>query len=169
MRGKLDASRQVTSARRGMWRKQVIVMAAARGIKIVRGNGWFAYSVLLRNTPPVGHGVDTVPVHASIASTRQSQSLRGVPQLHALVLGDNKIRYTHSNNWRTSATLSPPQSQLFLFPLQHTVQLLHRLTQKHFFRESFPLAVVSLGVAGVRDLRLWTCSISFVTFKSTSS
>ena len=34
MRGKLDASRQVISARRGMWRKQVIVMAAARGIKI---------------------------------------------------------------------------------------------------------------------------------------
>lgn len=79
-----------------------------------------AYSVLLRNTPPAGHGVDTVPVHASIASKRQSSSLRGVPQLQALVLGDDKIRYTHSiyflqctcrgttNNWRTSATLSPP-------------------------------------------------------------
>ena len=56
-----------------------------------------------------------------------------------------------------------PTLSLFFSTLQHKVQLLHLLTQKHFFRPFFPLAFVSLGVAGVLDLQLLTCSISFVT------
>ena len=47
--------------------------------------------------------------------------------------------------------------------------LLHLLTSKKAFLpvNLFPLALLSLGVAGVRDLQLLTCSISFLTFAPT--